>query len=153
MHRDHPEFLVVDNDGWHHVSIGGWVKTDLLTVHIYTPDLDRWRTLLDRLTEGETEDVAVHPLVVGDPFLYRGQVPLVVSEWGGFGFSDYGGPQDTSVRAERIRAFKRELRQRSIAGDVYTQAISIEDEDNGLIDARTGELLVPTGLLDSGRET
>jgi beta-galactosidase/beta-glucuronidase len=153
MHRDHPAFLVVDNDGWHHVSVGGWVKTDLLTVHLYTPELDRWRMLLDRLEEGDTENVAVLPLVVGDPFLYRGQVPLVVSEWGGFGFSGYGGPEDSVARAEKIRAFKRELRERSIAGDVYTQATSIEDEDNGLIDARTGELLVPAGLLRSERKT
>jgi hypothetical protein len=26
----------------------------------------------------------------GPPFFYHGQVPLVVSEWGGFGFADYG---------------------------------------------------------------
>ena len=69
---------------------------------------------------------------------------------GGFGFAMYGGPQQLDVRADRIRAFKRELALRPIAGDVYTQATSVEGETNGLLDARTGELLVPAGLLASG---
>jgi hypothetical protein len=74
----------------------------------------------------------------------------VVSEWGGFGFSVYGGPDKLDERATLIRAYKTALRERPIAGDVYTQATDIEDEDNGLIDAHTGALLVPAGLLRSG---
>ncbi len=144
-----PQVLVVDNDGWHHVSTEGRLESHLLTAHLYTPDLDRWGDLLDRLVAGQNEGVAAKPLVVGDPFFYRGQVPLVVSEWGGFGFSEYGGPEEEAAKAERIRAFKGELRRRPIAGDVYTQATSIEDEDNGLIEPRTGALLVPPGLLRS----
>lgn len=149
MQLHHPQFLVVDNDGWHHISCEGRLKSDLLTAHLYTPDVDRWRDVLDRLVAGQTDGVAVFPLVVGDPFFYRKQVPLLVSEWGGFGFPDYGGPQDATARAERIRQFKGELRLRSIAGDVYTQATNIEDERNGLIDPQTGELSVPAGLLAS----
>ncbi|HEX8271660.1 MAG TPA: glycoside hydrolase family 2 TIM barrel-domain containing protein [Longimicrobiaceae bacterium] len=149
MRLNHPQLLVVDNDGWNHVSMEGRLKSDLLTAHLYTPELERWRELLDRLAAGENEGVAVQPLVVGDPFFYCGQVPLVVSEWGGFGFADYGGPDDPEGRAARITAFKKELRQRPIAGDVYTQATSIEDEENGLIDPASGELLVPAGILDS----
>lgn len=149
MRLHHPQLLVVDNDGWNHVSVEGRLKSDLLTAHLYTPELERWRELLDRLAEGKNEGVAAQPLVVGDPFFYCGQVPLVVSEWGGFGFADYGGPDEPEARAERIGAFKRELRRRSIAGDVYTQATSIEDEDNGLIDPQSGELLVSPGLLRS----
>ena len=146
---NHPQFLVVDNDGWKHISLDGKLKSDLLTAHLYTPDLNRWQELLDWLTSGKTEGVAAHPLVVGDPYFYRGQVPLVVSEWGGFGFPDYGGPKDSEERTERIRQFKQELRLRPIAGDVYTQATNIEDERNGLIDSHTGELTVPAGLLNS----
>jgi hypothetical protein len=73
----------------------------------------------------------------------------VVSEWGGFGFADYGGPKDSDERTALIPSFKQELRKRKIAGDVYTQATNIEDERNGLIDANTGELKVPAGLLNS----
>ncbi len=105
---------------------------------------------MDRLVEGRNEGVAVKPLVVGDPFFYAGQIPLIVSEWGGFGWNVYGGPGEADAKVDLIRAFKRELRLRPIAGDVYTQATSIESEVNGLIDPQTCELLVPDGLLDSG---
>jgi hypothetical protein len=150
MRVHYPQVLVVDNDGWHHVSTEGRLESHLLTAHLYTPDLDRWRDMLNRLVAGEMVGVAAHPLVVGDPFFYHGQVPLVVSEWGGFGFADYGGPQEANTKAERIKAFKRELRARAIAGDVYTQAVSIEDEVNGVIEPHTGALQVPPGLLRSG---
>jgi hypothetical protein len=76
---------------------------------------------------------------------------LVVSEWGGFGFVDYGGPQDADEQTKQIRLFKKELRKHPIAGDVYTQATNIEDERNGLIDEHTGELRVSEGLLDSSK--
>jgi len=95
--------------------------------------------------------VAAFPLVVGDPFFYRNQIPIVVSEWGGFGFADYGGPKENEDRAKQIKLFKEELRKRKIAGDVYTQATDIEDEKNGLIDGKTGQLKVPPGLLNSGK--
>ncbi|HKY97592.1 MAG TPA: glycoside hydrolase family 2 TIM barrel-domain containing protein [Gemmatimonadaceae bacterium] len=144
---DYPQFLVVDNDGWHHISWEGRLKSDLLTAHLYTPDIERWKELLDKLEHGQTDGVAVEPLVVGDPFFLRGQVPVVISEWGGFGFSDYGGPGDSESRAEIIAAYKRELRSRGFAGDVYTQATDVEDERNGLIDFESGELRVLRGLL------
>jgi hypothetical protein len=93
--------------------------------------------------------VTVKPLTVGDPYFYAGQTPLIVSEWGGFGFTDYGGPAESEEKAERIREFKRELHRRPVAGDVYTQATSIEEEKNGIINPQTGELLVPPDLLNS----
>ncbi|HEY0070326.1 MAG TPA: glycoside hydrolase family 2 [Chloroflexia bacterium] len=146
---NYPQLLVVDNDGWRHVSTEGRVEAHLLTAHIYRQELEEWQQWLDRLASGENEGVAPYPLVVGDPFFYRGQIPLVVSEWGGFGFSEYGGAADMAERVGQIEAFKHELRKRPIAGDVYTQATSIEDEVNGLIDPATGALLVPEGLLYS----
>ncbi|TKK71566.1 glycoside hydrolase family 2 [Ilyomonas limi] len=151
MQINHPQFLVVDNDGWQHVSCEGRLKSDLLTAHLYTPDINHWRELLDKLVNGELDNVAAFPLVVGDPFFYRHQIPIVVSEWGGFGFADYGGPKDDEARATQIKLYKEELRKRKIAGDVYTQATNIEEEKNGLIDAQTGELRVPEGLLNSGK--
>ena len=104
---------------------------------------------MDELIGGNLNDVAAFPLVVGDPFFYRNQVPLVISEWGGFGFADYGGPGDAQGRVEQIRSYKQALRKRRIAGDVYTQATDIEDERNGIIDGPTGNLKVEKGLLRS----
>jgi beta-galactosidase/beta-glucuronidase len=149
MQLAHPQFLVVDNDGWQHISFEGRLKSDLLTAHLYTPDLERWKEMLDQLVSGQLTGVAAFPLVVGDPFFFRRQVPLIVSEWGGFGFVDYGGPKDSEERARQIKLFKDELRKRPIAGDVYTQATNIEEERNGIIDSTTGELKVPEGLLES----
>jgi hypothetical protein len=148
MKINHPQFLVVDNDGWQHISVEGRLKSDLLTAHLYTPDLKLWTDLLERLTNGDM-NVAAYPLVVGDPFFYRRQVPILVSEWGGFGFINYGGPKDADGRAQLIGQFKQQLKSRHIGGDVYTQATNIEEERNGLIDSYTAELKVPQGLLAS----
>lgn len=149
LRLQYPQLLVVDNDGWQHVSVEGQLQSDLYSVHLYTPDAAHWGRRLDRLVAGDTVGVAAFPLVVGDPFFYVGQSPLVISEWGGWGFADYGGPADDAEKADRIRQFKQALRQRPIAGDVYTQATDIEHERNGLIDAATGALLVPPGSLRS----
>lgn len=151
MRLYYPQLLVVDNDGWNHVSRHGKLCSHLLSVHVYTPDEAAWTSVLDRLVAGETKGVAAQSLIVGDPYFYSGQSPLVISEWGGFGFVNYGGPTEGNPdeRADRISTFKREMRRRPIAGDIYTQATSIEDENNGIIDPQSGELLVPPGILDS----
>lgn len=149
LRTHHPQMIIVDNDGWHHVSIEGRLESHVLTAHVYTPDVEQWRGTLDRLVNGVLDDVSAKRLVVGDPFFYNGQIPLLVSEWGGFGWSGYGGPGDWQTKAEQISAFKHELRRRAIAGDVYTQAVSIEEETNGLIDPHSGELDVPPDLLKS----
>ena len=96
----HLQFLVVDNDGWQDVSHEGRLKSDILTAHLYTPDLECWNGMLDDLTAGKLTGVAAFPLVVGDPFFYRRQLPLIVSEWGGFGFPDYCGPKNDEEREQ-----------------------------------------------------
>lgn len=149
LRLNYPQLLIVDNDGWNHVSQSGRLSSHLLTAHVYTPSPSGWVSALDRLIAGETHGVTAQPLIVGDPYFYRGQTPLIISEWGGFGFSNYGGPDEAEARCNLIKLFKKEMRDRSIAGDIYTQATSIEDEVNGIIDAPTGELLVPPRLLDS----
>ncbi|MBA2493754.1 MAG: glycoside hydrolase family 2 [Acidobacteria bacterium] len=145
----YPQLLVVDNDGWNHVSRNGRLSSHLLTAHVYTPSPSAWVSTLDRLVAGETHGITAQPLIVGDEYFYRGQTPLVISEWGGFGFTNYGGPDEVEGKCRLIQLFKDEMRQRPIAGDIYTQATSIEDEVNGIIDPTSGELLVPAGLLGS----
>lgn len=75
MHINHPQFLVVDNDGWQHISLEGRLKSDLLTAHLYTPDIKTWRELLRKLVDGQLNGVAAYPLVVGDPFLQEAASP------------------------------------------------------------------------------
>lgn len=147
LRLNYPQLLIVDNDGWNHVSRNGRLTSNLLTAHIYTPDLNTWASSLDRLAAGELSGITAQPLIVGDPYFYHGQLPLIISEWGGFGFINYGGPSETLEKWELIKLFKEELRRRPVAGDIYTQATSIEDEVNGIIDPKSGELLVPAGLL------
>lgn len=145
----YPQFLIVDNDGWQHISFKGRLKSDLLTAHLYTPDLQQWKRMLDKLVSGDFTALTALPLITGDPFFFRNHVPLIISEWGGFGFVDYGGPVLDKERSTQIKLFKQELRKRPIAGDVYTQATDIEEERNGLIDFKTGALQVLKGLLSS----
>ena len=149
LRLNHPQFLIIGNDGWQNVSTEGRLESDLLTAHLYQTDVERWREVLDKLVAGEHDDSAAQPLVIGDPFFYAGQIPVLVSEWGGFGFSMYGGEEDFDERTKRIRAFKREIIRREVAGDVYTQATNVEEEKNGLLETATGELFVFPGLLSS----
>lgn len=149
---NHPHLLVVDNDGWRHVSNEGRLESHLLTAHVYTDDVGNWSNILDQMFTRDNTPLDITDnwkleLTVGDPYFYRGQVPLLVSEWGGFGWEGYGGPTEGRDKAEKIRSYKRELMKRPVAGDIYTQATSIEEEVNGLIDPHTGELLVPEGVL------
>lgn len=147
MQVAYPQFLVVDNDGWHHISYEGRLKSDLLTAHLRTSDTEQWRAWLERLEAGEFQRVSNHPLVVGDPFFYRRQVPLLVSEWGGFSIDE--GSDESEHYADKIRRFKQILRQHTLAGDVYSQAIDNGGKGNALIDPQTGVLAVPAGLLQS----
>ncbi|MCK6548336.1 glycoside hydrolase family 2 [Myxococcota bacterium] len=143
----HPELLVVDDDGWHHLTVDGALVADLLTVHLYTANLADWTASLDALVAGALTEIAGRALVVDDRPATVAPAPIVVSEWGGFGFAWYGGPAEDAKRADLIRAFKRALHTRAIAGDVYTQAIDVEDEKNGILDAATGALRLPEGAL------
>ncbi|HZG68367.1 MAG TPA: glycoside hydrolase family 2 TIM barrel-domain containing protein, partial [Herpetosiphonaceae bacterium] len=45
----YPQLLVVDNDGWRHVSRNGELQSDLLTAHIYQNTREDWERALDRL--------------------------------------------------------------------------------------------------------
>lgn len=152
LRLNYPQLLVVDNDGWNHVSRQGRLSSHLLTAHVYQAESEAWISSLDRLVAGEMHGVTAQPLIAGDPYFYTGQVPLVISEWGGFGFSDYGGPEKSEEKWRQILEFKREMRTRPIAGDIYTQATSIEDETNGIIDPQSGELLVPPRVLSSNKQ-
>ena len=37
LRLNYPQLLIVDNDGWNHVSREGRLSSHLLTAHVYTP--------------------------------------------------------------------------------------------------------------------
>jgi hypothetical protein len=49
LRLNYPQLLVVDNDGWNHVSQRGRLSSHLLTAHVYTPSPSGWVSALDRL--------------------------------------------------------------------------------------------------------
>ncbi|HYN88711.1 MAG TPA: hypothetical protein VER55_09280, partial [Ardenticatenaceae bacterium] len=61
VRRTYPQLLFVDNDGWHHISTEGRLHSDLLTAHLYHPDLAEWRARLDRLVAGTNEGITPYP--------------------------------------------------------------------------------------------
>ncbi len=150
MQLAYPQFLVVDNDGWQHISYEGRLKSDLLTAHLYTPDLARWQELLDRLVDGRTGWRGRFPAGGGRSVFLPPPGAADCQRMGRFWLCQLRRPPGCRRTApNRSELFKQELRKRPIAGDVYTQATNIEDEKNGIIDAGTGELKVPAGILAS----
>jgi hypothetical protein len=87
-------------------SCGNAVSNQIILRLISTHPTSRdGKSCPDKLEQGQTDGAAAEPLVVGDPFFLRGQVPVVIREWGGFDFSDYGGPKDSESGAGIIAAF------------------------------------------------
>ena len=151
MQLAHPQFLVIDNDGWHHISYQGQLKSDLLTAHLYTPDLGRWRELLDRLIGGELAGHGGVPAGGGRPVFLPRPAPAAGERVGRLRLLGLRRPGRMPRPAPTASATSSaSCALRPIAGDVYTQATNIEDERNGLIGFHSGELEVPAGLLRSG---
>ncbi len=152
-----PDLLVVDNDGWEHLSRAGKLTaTDLLSLHLYVNQSDKWQQDLAALpalvepTNPRFPAVAGKPAVVGDPYSFGGELPFVISEWGGFG-ALYGGPQAEAEKFALLRQYKAALHTegQKIAGDCYTQLGDVESETNGLLDKAQLRLRDPRFLAAS----
>lgn len=156
-----PDLLVIDNDGWEHICEGGkLIATDWLTLHIYTNKFENWQHDLDNIASlaapgnPRFKKLTGKTAVVGDDYTYQGELPIVISEWGGFG-AIYGGPAAEQEKFNLIRRYKTALRKAEtyIAGDCYTQLGDVENETNGLLDKELNRLkdenfmLGSTGLL------
>jgi hypothetical protein len=93
MQISHPQFLVVDNDGWQHISTKAAEIRPAYGTPVH-PDLQRWKNA-GPAGSGQIEWRSRVSAGGGRSVFLPRQVPLVVSEWGGFGFADYGGPKDS----------------------------------------------------------
>ncbi len=133
-HELDPTRLVVDNSGWLHR------KTDILDVHHYLSTADKsvrfyemlkkpWGTYdaLSRSVLNGLRGIPVaSPLFYGAK--YKGQ-PIIVSEYGGFGFyktEDKSLLENYKEYTEAIGGYDY------IKGYCYTQQYDIEQEANGL---------------------
>jgi hypothetical protein len=140
--QQRPDLLVVDNDGWEHICEDGrLVATDLLTLHLYVNTLEAWENDLANLPQlcqnqsARFRELTGKPAVIGDEYEYHEEIPLFISEWGGFG-ALYGGPAAQLEKFELIRRYKTTLykHENIVAGDCYTQLGDVENETNGLLD-------------------
>ncbi len=140
--RQRPDLLVVDNDGWQHVcNKGRLTATDLHSLHLYVNDLNRWQDDLEDVRELAGSDsrrfreLTGQSPAAGDPYTYQDEMPILISEWGGFG-ALYGGPAAQLDKFNLIRRYKTALLDNCppLAGDCYTQLGDVEQETNGLLD-------------------
>ncbi len=162
-----PDLLVVDNDGWEQLcEKGELTATDLHTLHIYANNFENWRLDLENIAglastnNARFIELAGKSAAIGDKYVYKAELPLMVSEWGGFG-ALYGGPAGELAKFSQIRQYKALLHnsEPAIFGDCYTQLGDVEKETNGLLDKKLLRLADPqfiaasTGLLGQNQDS
>ncbi len=135
-----PSRPFLDASGWYHVD------TDLWSAHLYQPDAGGLKHNL------ENGNIFTH--VPEYECKWSGQ-PFLVDEWGGFQYIDGKVPaQDSWGYGDRIKEADDYLQKISeqidvllsapqVAGYCYTQLVDVEQEQNGLADARRVPKLPP----------
>lgn len=130
-----PTRLVVDNSGFEHV------KTDLLDMHHYLGTLDDCREYYRKLREpGFLEfrasnivgrlNVAKTPVSPLAPGIKYGGEPMMISEYGGFGF--YKAKEKPLI--DNFRDYTMAIAEDDLFhGYAYTQFADTEQEANGLL--------------------
>jgi len=129
-----PTRLVVDNSGWLHRD------TDILDIHQYLSRVDKAEILYQELSEPWSSffknfrlalkgaSPVFPPLFPGAK--YQGE-PIIISEYGGFGFYK---SQPKSL-LENYQEYTRAIaRYPYLEGFCYTQLYDVEQERNGLLD-------------------
>jgi beta-galactosidase/beta-glucuronidase len=129
---------VVANDGWEHP------RTDLIALHLYERDGDELRAALARFfADPEGARLAGGDLALL-PGTYDGQ-PVLVSEYGGVAVGELSGDEwgynaparHSEELAARYEELTGELQaEERLAGYCYTQLTDVDQEVNGLVDAR-----------------
>lgn len=131
---------VISNDGWVHA------KSDILTLHHYEQDSEKLLSFYDSLEKqvnGAKENSQFLPYVEG--YAYEGQ-PIIFSEFGGAAYvSDckdngnwgYGNSvKNDEEFLERFGSLIDAIRKMNINGYCYTQLSDVEQEVNGLLNAK-----------------
>lgn len=130
-----PTRPVVDNSGFEHV------ETDILDIHHYLGSADKARSFYESIRDPENmnfnlmnvlkrfnpADEPVCPYAPGSQ--YMGE-PVVISEYGGFGFYK----TDDKPLIENFRDYTLDIAKMDfIQGYCYTQQYDTEQEQNGLL--------------------
>ncbi len=132
-----PTRLVIDNSGYEHTSC-----TDILDVHHYLASIERCERLYAELESLSSFNYslkrlikAVNPAVSNQNLLlpgekYAGQ-PIIISEYGGFGYYRAGRGSPLEDFEEYTRLIKSKPH---IKGYCYTQLYDTYQEKNGLLE-------------------
>ena len=130
---------VISNDGWVQA------KSDILTLHHYEQDADKlygYYDTLEKMVESARQNPQMLPYAEG--YSYEGQ-PIVFSEFGGAAYvSDcnskldwgYGGVKNDAEFIERYDSLIKAIHKMNINGYCYTQLTDVEQEVNGLLNAK-----------------
>lgn len=128
--------LVVDNDGWQHA------KTDMLTIHEYTQSAEDLRIRLARFFADPKAAVFSHGFPAVLPGFDGGDVPVLVTEFGGTkvarpGSAGWGYGEEAAGFDEllaRIGSLVDAILEcPGVVGYCYTQLTDVEQEVNGLL--------------------
>lgn len=140
-HKD-PSRLVVDNSGYDHTD-----ETDIVDVHHYLEDVKKCKSFYEKLRHTDKIKFSWFQLPksanpAGAPMqtftrggYYRGQ-PILISEYGGFGFYKIAHFQAKSGNLlELFRTYTHLIQKQDfICGYCYTQLYDTFQEKNGLCD-------------------
>jgi hypothetical protein len=124
---------VVSNDGWEHAH------TDLCTIHDYGDEHTLHRRFADRDSAVGSRPLQ-HPIYI-DGHAHRGE-PIVISEFGGIALDALGTwgfhtvPNGEALADCYERFVAAVVDSPAVAGFCWTQLCDIEQEANGLLDAR-----------------
>ncbi len=130
---------VISNDGWVQA------KSDILTLHHYEQDADKllgYYDTLEKMVESARQNPQMLPYAEG--YAYEGQ-PIVFSEFGGAAYvSDcndkldwgYGGVKNDEEFLARYGSLIDAIHKMNINGYCYTQLTDVEQEVNGLLNAK-----------------
>lgn len=131
-----PHRLVIDNSGYDHI------KTDIVDIHHYLEDIEKCNDFYKKcknpanlqfnifnLIKSTNPGISPHP-VFAPGGKYEGQ-PIIISEYGGFGFYKTKGKK---TLLENFKEYtKLIMEQEYICGFCYTQFYDTYQEKNGLL--------------------
>jgi hypothetical protein len=135
-----PTRIVIGNDGWEHLA------SDIWGINDYSRD---GATLLERYSTTEAlertfREIQPHYRTIVLPDYKRGHEPVMLTEFGGIGFTPaagehwygYGAVNDEAGFIEKYgEVVGAILDSQPIAGFCYTQLTDTEQETNGLLRA------------------